>query len=322
MLQSEDQIIKKTGGIQKFIGWHGPMLTDSGGFQIFSLGYSFVAHEIKKTARASCKLLNNITEEGAILKSYVGGKQWIFSPEKSIDIQLNLGADLIISLDECTPFHVRKKYTYFSMYRTHKWGIRSLRALDAASYKNQALYGVIQGGIYKDLRNQSCDFINNRDFFGYAIGGSLGNSKMQMYDIVSFVMKNIDKKRPVHLLGVGGISDIFLCVKMGIDTFDCVQPTRLARHGRALIRKCKKEHINLFNTCYKEDDQSLSYKCPCITCFNYTRAYLHHLLKKKEILAQTLITIHNVTFMNLFLDDIRCGINYNSLEKVKKNWIY
>ena len=177
------------------------------------------------------KSLLKISEDGAMFKSYIDGKQWFLSPERSIEIQGKLGADLICVLDECTPFYVSKEYTELSMYRSSRWAIRSLNAFDKLPHQRQALYGIVQGGIHKDLREKSCNFINNKDFFGHAIGGSLGARKEQIYDIVSFTMKNLSPNRPVHLLGIGGVKDIFSGVKMGVDTFDCVHPTRLSRHG-------------------------------------------------------------------------------------------
>ena len=320
MLQPGAELIEKMGGLQKFTGWHAPMLTDSGGFQIFSLGHGSIAEEIKGKGQSKCKSLLKISEEGALFKSYLDGKKWFLSPEKSIEVQGKLGADLIVVLDECTPFHVEKEYTELSMHRSHRWAVRSLNAFDKLPHQRQALYGIIQGGVYADLRKESCDFVNNEDFFGHAIGGSLGANKEQMYDIVSLTMQHLSPNRPVHLLGVGGIGDIFSGVKMGIDTFDCVHPTRLGRHGGALIKRQQKEHINLLNARYKEDNQPIELDCPCTTCKTYTRAYLHHLLKAKEVLAQTLITIHNITFMNLLLQDIRKGIKHGTLEEIEQIW--
>ena len=320
MIQPGDLVVKKMGGLQKFMGWHGPMLTDSGGFQMFSLGCNSIKSEIKNKRKFLHKELMNISEDGALFKSSINGKKWLLSPEKSIEIQSNLGADLIITLDECTPFDVDKQYTEYSMQRSNRWAIRSLKTFDQLCTK-QALYAVIQGGVYQDLRQQSCHFVNDQDFFGHAIGGCLGKETNQMYEIVLSTIEYLALNRPIHLLGIGYVKDVFACVQMGIDTFDCVQPTRLARRGRALIKRQEKEYINLLNACYKEDISPIEYGCPCTTCKTYTRAYLHHLLKAKEILAQTLITVHNITFMNLLMIDIRQGIELNSLNKIKKMWL-
>ena len=322
MLQPGSNVVKRLGGLQEFTGWQGPMFTDSGGFQIFSLGHGSVAGEIKgKRATSTKKSLLKITEEGAIFRSYINGETYHLTPEKSIQVQHELGADLIVCFDECTPFHVDKTYTTQAMRRTHRWEKRSLDAFVALETDQQALYGIIQGGIYPDLRDESCDFVNTHPFFAHAVGGSLGANKNQMYDIVGYTLEKLCINRPVHLLGIGGIKDIFTGVKMGIDTFDCVHPTRLARHGGALVRRQEKEHINLFNAQYKENNTPIEDDCPCHTCTTYSTGYLHHLLKAKEFLAYTLISEHNITYMNRLMADIRQGIKENTLEHMEKRWL-
>ncbi|WP_338406365.1 MULTISPECIES: tRNA guanosine(34) transglycosylase Tgt [unclassified Wolbachia] len=328
MLQPGENTVAKLGGLHKMMGWNGPMLTDSGGYQIFSLGHGSVSEEIKGI-RKKQKTLIKINEDGAIFRSYINGKTYCLTPEKSIQIQQKLGADLILVLDECTPFHVSKEYTAKSMLMSHRWAERSLNEFEKNNNGKQALYGISQGGIYHDLRRESCDFINNLPFFGQAIGGSLGQSKEQMYDVVSFTMDHLKKDRPTHLLGIGGIVDIFHGVSLGIDTFDCVHPTRLARHGGALIKvknrdsissKCK-EHINLRNQQFELDNNPIESDCLCFTCRKHSRAYIHHLLKAKELLAYTLITIHNVFFMNKLMESIRQAILDDRLDQEKNNWI-
>ena len=329
LLQPGPEVLAKQGGLQKFTGWRGPMLTDSGGFQIFSLGHGSVAAEIKgrrMTGRA--KTLTKITEAGAEFKSYIDGRRHFLTPEKSIDVQRNLGADLIVVLDECTPFHVDREYTRKSMQMTHRWAVRSLNEFKRGDDGRQALYGISQGGVYPDLRQESCDFINSQDFFAHAIGGSLGADKSQMYDVVAQTMSLLRPDRPVHLLGIGGIRDIFVGVENGVDTFDCVHPTRLARHGGALVRPennpnhdSGREHINLRNKQFEFDDQPIEPDCSCSTCKTYTRGYIHHLLKARELLAYTLITAHNVNFMNRLLAAIRQAIHAATLEQEKKNWL-
>ncbi|WP_253299790.1 tRNA guanosine(34) transglycosylase Tgt [Wolbachia endosymbiont of Chironomus riparius] len=328
MLQPGEDTVAKLGGLHKMMGWNKPMLTDSGGYQIFSLGYGSVSDEIKGI-RNKQKTLIKINEDGAIFRSYINGKIYCLTPEKSIQIQQKLGADLIVVLDECTPFHVSKEYTEKSMLMSHKWAERSLNEFKKNDLGNQALYGITQGGIYQDLRKESCNFINNLPFFGQAIGGSLGQSKQQMYDVVSFTTEQLKKDRPTHLLGIGGIVDIFHGVSLGIDTFDCVHPTRLARHGGALIKiksrnsvsSRNKEHINLRNQRFMLDEGPIESDCLCFTCSRYSRAYIHHLLKAREILAHTLITIHNVFFMNKLMESIRQAILNDRLNQEKNNWI-
>lgn len=334
MLQPGEEVVAQFGGLHRFMGWPGPMLTDSGGFQIFSLGHGSVAAEIKGTRNTGRpQNLLRITEEGATFKSYLDGRRHLLTPERSIQIQHKLGADLIVVLDECTPFHVDKAYTEASMGLSHRWAHRSLaefHRLEASTH--QALYGIIQGGVYPDLRRVSADFVNSHPFFGHAIGGSLGASKAQMGEVVEMTMETLDRSRPVHLLGIGGISDIFMGVAQGIDTFDCVHPTRLARHGGALIQPHywetatesphhSREHINLYKACFRHDPQPLDARCPCATCRIYSRGYLHHLFKAGELLGITALTLHNVTTMNRLLAEIRAGLESDNLEAVKKRWL-
>lgn len=328
MLQPGAEVVAAAGGLHKFMGWQGPMLTDSGGFQIFSLGHGSVADEIKgKRQKSHARGLLKITEEGAKFKSYINGQTYLLTPERSIEIQHLLGPDFAVVLDECTPFHVDKRYTERSMHMSHRWALRSLQAFKHYDDGRQKLYGIVQGGIYEDLRRQSCDFVNQQDFFGHAVGGCLGSHKQQMYDVVSLTTELLCGDRPIHLLGIGGIQDIFNGVAQGIDTFDCVHPTRLARHGGALVRPpfqlegSKREHINLRNAPYQQDFTPIESDCDCYTCTNYTKGYLHHLLKAQELLAYTLITIHNVRYMNRLLEAIRLAIQEDRLEEEAKNWL-
>lgn len=328
MLQPGADVVHHFGGLQKFMGWHGPMLTDSGGFQIFSLGHGSVADEIKGRRRTVNKrTLLNISEEGATFRSYINGQTYHLTPEESIRIQHYLGADLIVVLDECTPFHVDKAYTEGSMERSHRWALRSLATHQALDNGTQKLYGIIQGGIYPDLRKISCDFVNNHPFFGHAIGGSLGADKAQMADIVALTMSYLSKDRPVHLLGIGGIQDIFEGVLHGVDTFDCVHPTRLARHGGALVKPWNRsehyitrEHLNLKNSQYKLDDSPIESDCNCLTCQHYSKGYLYHLFKTEVLLAFSLVAQHNAYFMNDLMKTIRVAIASGNLLELVKLW--
>ncbi len=322
MLQPGSSLVKKLGGLHKFCGWDGPMLTDSGGFQIFSLGYGSVADEIKGARRFNQRQSAvKISEEGALFKSYTDGKKHLLTPEKSIQVQRDLGPDLVVVFDECTPFHVSKEYTASSMRMSHRWALRSMTEFDRHNDGAQALYGIVQGGVYEDLRKESIDFINDQDFFGIAVGGSLGASKEQMYEVVQMVMPKLTPNRPVHLLGIGGIRDIFSGVRQGIDTFDCVHPTRIARHGGALVKKGEKEHINLMNAQFKDDPNPIEEGCPCEACQTYSRGYIHHLLKAKEILALQLITLHNITYMNRLMAAIRVALETDTLDEEEKRWL-
>ncbi len=324
MLQPGSEVVAMHGGLHAFMNWSGPMLTDSGGFQIFSLGHGSVAQEIKgKRQGTGARSLMKITEEGAHFRSYINGQKYVLTPERSIAIQQALGADLIVVLDECTPFHVSKAYTEESMALSHRWATRSLEAFQKGDTDRQRLYGIIQGGVYEDLRKMSCDYVNQQPFFGHAIGGSLGADKSQMFDVVSYTMSELDLSRPVHLLGIGGIIDIFKGVHCGIDTFDCVHPTRLARHGGALIQGGieGKEHLNVKRGIYKTDLTPLDSQCSCYTCRHYTKSYLHHLFKAGELLALQLLSIHNITYMNRLLEDIREAIQSSTLDDCQKKWL-
>ena len=328
MIRPGSEIVAKMGGLHKFMGWNGPILTDSGGFQIFSLGHGSVANEIKgRKNNFTQKTLLNISEEGALFRSYLDGKTHLLTPEQAIKIQRDLGADLILVLDECTPFHVEKEYTKQSMEMSHRWALRSLTEFKLGNNGAQALYGIVQGGVYQDLRSESCNFINDHPFFGQAIGGSLGQDSDQMHDVVSMTTSILNREKPTHLLGIGGINDIFSGVASGIDTFDCVHPTRLARHGGALVRppfssgNKLNHHINLTNAIFKLDEQAIEPDCHCLTCKNHSRGYLHHLLKARELLGYQLITIHNVTFMNRLMSSIRQAIKNNNLEKERQRWL-
>ncbi|MBI29627.1 MAG: Queuine tRNA-ribosyltransferase [Alphaproteobacteria bacterium MarineAlpha5_Bin11] len=330
MLQPGDETISNQGGLHNFMNWKGPILTDSGGFQLFSLGYGSVADEIKGKRNLSNrkKSLIKVTEEGAIFKSYLDGSKHLLSPEKSIKIQRNLGADLILVFDECTPYNITKSETAASMERSHRWSARSIEEFYTSNYYpsmkgvsgNQKLYGIIQGGIYEDLRNESIDFNLKNDFFGLAIGGSLGATKKEMYNVVKYTTNNLGEKFPIHLLGIGDPIDIWTLVKFGIDTFDCVMPTRIARHGVALTRENSKGKINLKNAKYKNDKNPLELGCKCNTCTNYYRSYIHHLFKSGEILGLQLISLHNIYFMNFMMQTIRDSIKNDNFENAKNDW--
>ena len=324
--------IKEMGGLQKATCWNGPMLTDSGGYQIFAMGHGSVSNEIKGKRDGWDPTLLKINEEGAIFKSYRDNSKKKITPEISIQIQNNLGADLILVFDECTPFHVSKEYTEESMHRSHRWATRSINEFKRLKIVDQALYGIIQGSIYNDLRSISIDFNNKQDYFGIAIGGSLGSDKQTMYKTIEYVMQNVVKNKPIHLLGIGGIADIFHGVRQGIDTFDCVHPTRLGRHGCALIKSeywlkeepniKPKECIDLKKSRFRNDIKTIDPNCKCETCTTgYSRMYLNYLFKQNESLAGTLITIHNMYYMNSLMESIREGIENNNLDEIEKEWL-
>jgi len=332
-LRPGENIIKKMGGLHKFMNWNGPIITDSGGFQVFSLGAGleegvgkiasiFPGEKFqdkklkiknkKQAQNAQYEIRNTngvkITENGVEFRSHIDGQKILLTPEKSIQIQKDLGADFILAFDECTSPLADYEYTKNSMERTHRWAIKSLRAfnskLSTLNHKQQ-IYGIIQGGAYRDLREDSAKFIGNMDFFGIAIGGSLGKSKKDMHNILDWTMPLLPEKKPRHLLGIGGIEDILEGVKRGVDTFDCVEPTRIARNGNLLI---KKGRLNILNARYRTDRNPIEKGCQCYTCQNHSRAYLRHLFWAKEMLGPRLATIHNLHFMMGLMKEIRESI--------------
>ncbi len=326
MLNPGGELIERMGGLHQFMGWNGPLLTDSGGYQVFSLGYGSVSSEIKRKNMGNReKTVRQISEEGVTFKSYIDGSIHTLTPEKSMQIQRQLGADFVVVFDECTPYNVDKSYTEKSLHLSHRWGERCVREFSRHDNGKQAMYGVIQGGVYKDLRKIAAEFVNAQPFFGHAVGGSLGAEKEQMYEVVAHTLPLLDASRPVHLLGIGGVGDIFEAVQHGVDTFDCVHPTRLARHGGALIPAAKtetnREHLVLSNQKYRYDERPIDETCLCETCKTYSRAYLRYLLSANEMLATQALTIHNVSYMNRLMAAIRLAIAEDRLKAEKEFWI-
>lgn len=312
------ELVEKMGGLHNFMQWHGPMMTDSGGFQIFSLGHGSVADEIKGRNKNINKSLLKITEEGARFKSYRDGRVLNLTPEDSIDIQRKLGADLIYQLDECTAFHNEKEYTYKSMERSHRWGDRSLAEFERGHDGKQALYGITQGGVYEEYRDISCAYVNDRPFFGQAVGGSLGGSEEQMREVVDMCMQRLREDRPTHLLGIGRFADVFSFVRMGIDTFDCVSPTRIARHGWALIKGNPEERINLRNARFSDDPEPLDPSLGIPASTDYSKAYIHHLMKSGEMLGMQIVAQHNVAAINRLMREVREAIKNGTLDELEK----
>ena len=308
--------IEKLGGIHKFINWNKPIITDSGGFQIFSLGNGYISDEIKGVRNRE-KNLVKIQEEGCYFKNPKNGNQMFLSAELSIKTQIQLGVDFVVAFDECTTSNAGYEYTKKSMERSHRWEKISLDYFNANKKNHQGLYGIIQGGIYEDLRIKSIDFVNNNDFFGICIGGSLGKTKEDMEKVVQFTAEKLEKNRPVHLLGIGFIEDIIKFAPY-VDTFDCVEPTRIARHGNAINPGAK---LNLKNSQYLLDSRPLYEGCTCLTCQKYSRAYIHYLIKAKEMSCVQLLVRHNIHMMNQLMIDVRNGIKKDNLEEVKAKWV-
>ncbi|MCB9981648.1 MAG: tRNA guanosine(34) transglycosylase Tgt [Rhodospirillales bacterium] len=323
MLQPGADLIEKMGGLHKFMNWNGPLLTDSGGFQVFSLGEGAMANEIKGKNHGKGhenKNLISITEEGCVFRSYVDGRKIKLTPESSMEIQRKLGADLLMQFDECTPYHVDKDYTARSMEMSMRWGDRCLAQFERHDNGAQGLYGIIQGGVHADLRRISAEYTADRPFFGTALGGCLGGSDEEMETVVAASLPYAHAERPVHFLGIGQIKDVFRFVHMGVDTFDCVIPTRLARHGSAFMQGVPGETINLKNAKYREDNTPLDERNAVSASCNYSKAYIHHLLKAGEILGMQILAQHNVATINRLMREIRTAIRSGTLDKLEKEW--
>lgn len=322
MLQPGADLVEKMGGLQKFSGWNGPMLTDSGGFQVFSLGEGTMANEIKGRKKGhDNKNLLEITEQGAVFRSYIDGQKINLTPEYAMDIQRKLGADLLMQFDECTPYHVEKDYTARSMEMSMRWGDRCLKRFSDYDDGRQAVYGIVQGGVYEDLRRISAQYTADRPFFGTAVGGCLGGTEEEMFNSACWSLEESDRSRPVHFLGIGRIRDVLTFVPLGIDTFDCVIPTRLARHGVAFVKGEPKETINLMNARYRHDPEPLDghINLPCSNYFS--KAYIHHLLKSGEILGMQIIAQHNVATINMLMREIRAALKNGTYNELQKIWL-
>lgn len=290
-LRPGDELVRDLGGLHKFMQWQRPMLTDSGGFQVFSLAQT-----------------RKIDDDGGTFKSHIDGSTHRFTPEKSIAIQENLGADIIMAFDECSDPNDHA-YTKLAMERTHRWAERSL---EAKTRHDQALFGIIQGGVQADLRANSAKFIASLDTPGIAIGGlSVGETKEEMHHMLDVVTPLLPENKPRYLMGVGTPEDLINGVARGVDMFDCVLPTRLARHHSAFAAEGR---LNLMNAAFSRDERPIDAMCDCYTCKTFTRAYIRHLIVAKEFLAATLISIHNLRALIRLMEQIRAYIADGTFE--------
>lgn len=354
-LEPGEKIIKKCGGLHEFMNWCGPIMTDSGGFQAFSLGVAFGSklskfigsdsvseEEIEEAFKEENDKKAKITEDGVEFRSVIDGSKHFFTPEKSMQIQRDLGADIIFAFDECTSPHASKKYLREAMERTHRWAERCIienkkhqeksscsespRVALASSTRLssqdffpdvfQSLFGIVQGGRHEDLRKESAKIISGIDFDGFGIGGSF--VKEDMATAVKWVNEILPEEKPRHLLGVGEPIDLILGVENGCDTFDCVAPTRMARNGTLYTKNGK---INILNSKFKNQMSKVEEDCQCYTCKNYTAAYISHLFRSKEMLAATLASIHNIYFLNNLMSEIRKSILESNFFEFKKEFL-
>jgi len=340
-LEPGQEILKQAGGIHKFMNWHGPTITDSGGFQVFSLGAAF-GYSISKITRGNedeimlpfeqevveGKKRSNagkarIDENGVMFRSHIDGSAHYFTPEKAIEIQHDIGADIIFAFDECTSPFEGEHYQKRSLDRTHRWAKRCLEYHKSKVNSNdQALYAVVQGGRYENLRKESAQFLaemktlSGSGFDGFGIGGSF--AKEDMHSGVLWTNQNLPKEKPRHLLGIGEVEDLFMGVENGCDTFDCVAATRIARNAQVYTKSGK---INLMNEKFKNDFGVIDEGCDCYTCQNFTRSYLSHLFRGKEMLGATLATIHNLRFIVRLVDQMREHLLTDSFEEFRDDFL-
>lgn len=335
-LQPGEEVVASAGGMGKFMNWHGPTMTDSGGFQAFSLGAAYGKNITKFVKSGDGPILLNeriekgdlengesamkiakVDPNGVMFKSIIDGSVHYFTPEKSIDIQHKLGADMIFAFDECTSPNEPFNYQREALDRTHRWAKQSLdfHKSKKEQSEEQALFGIVQGGRHEDLRKESAKILSEMDFDGYGIGGSF--AKEDMSKAVEWVNEILPEDKPRHLLGIGEPLDLFGAVENGCDLFDCVAPTRNGRTGTLYTEYGK---INIGNAKYKDDFKAIDDRCECYTCKNYSRAYINHLFKAKEMLAATLSSIHNLYFLNNIVTKMRQAIIEDRFAEYKKEF--
>lgn len=324
-LKPGEEAVKKTGGLHKFMNWPRPLMTDSGGFQVFSLGFGkdFGIQKVIRGKREENVVhgqqprLLKITDAGVEFTSFIDGRKIFLNPKISIGIQQKLGADIMFAFDECPPPNANYEYVKKSMERTHKWAVESLNATcdmrhgKSLKDKNkQALFGIVQGGRYKDLRQESAKFIGSLPFDGFGVGGEFGESKNQMVKMINWVLDVLPREKPAHLLGIGHPEDIVKVIKAGVDTFDCVVPTRYARHGIAFTSAGR---LDMSKQNFLRDRKPLDKKCDCEICAKYSRSYLAHLFRAREINGLRFLTMHNLFYFHEMVRKIR--------EEIKKGRI-
>jgi queuine tRNA-ribosyltransferase len=358
MLQPGAATVEKLGGLHKMMQWDGPLLTDSGGYQVFSMAWGGISEEIQGLSDSGAKGLRGknknpstpesfspsapqppgselkgggrgsrpntvlaIDEDGVTFRSYLDGQRIRMTPESAMLLQRKLGADLVMAFDECTAFGASRDYTEKALARSNRWGLRSLEAFTKLNRDGrQALYGIVQGAHYRELREAAMQAITRENYFGTAIGGSFGASKADLYAILEWCRPLHKRERPVHLLGVGDIGDIFKGVRAGVDTFDCVQPTRLARHGQALMPGEPGGRINFRNARFREDTAPLDPEKHHAETAVFSRGYLHHLVKAGEMLGVQILAEHNIAVMTRLMREIRAAIAAGKLDAVEARW--
>ena len=320
LLSPGPERIANLGGLHRFMGWERPIITDSGGFQVFSLAHGTVADEIKgrRGQQAGKQHVLEISEQGVRFRSYIDGVVHMLSPERSMEVQAQLGSDIALVFDECTPYHADRDYTTRSAERTHRWLDRCLDWHEEHGPARQAVFGIVQGGVHDDLRHESAQRIAAAGVDGIAIGGTLGKEKAQMYAVLDTTLPHLPDAAPRHLLGIGEPDDLLEGIARGIDSFDCAVPTRLARHGMALAPEPDQRfRFNIRNAVWAEDERPLVEGCPCVACREHTRAYVHYLSRAEELTGARLLTVHNLTYCEQLVGSARAAIGDGSFDSYR-----
>ncbi|HEX9967063.1 MAG TPA: tRNA guanosine(34) transglycosylase Tgt [Solirubrobacterales bacterium] len=303
--------IAAAGGLHGFMGWDGALITDSGGFQVFSLAHGGVADEVKGSGRpgGGHGSVVSIGEEGVRFRSYRDGRALFLSPEISMEVQAKLGSDIALVFDECTPYHADRDYTARSMERTHRWLDRCLGWHAANGPERQAVFGIVQGGVHEDLRGESAQAVSEAGVDGLAIGGTLGRDKEEMLGVLELTAPLLPEEAPKHLLGIGDVDDLLTGIGLGLDIFDCAIPTRLARHGTALVPDpANRFRLDLRKAGWEGDREPIAAGCPCPACMDHDRDYLSYLSRAEELTAVRLLCLHNLTFMRHLVGGAREAI--------------
>jgi queuine tRNA-ribosyltransferase len=305
-----EELISRRGGLHRFMGWERPIITDSGGFQVFSLAHGGVADEIKgRRGSVAGGAKVEISEDGVAFRSLLDGSDRFLGPEESMGIQAALGSDIALAFDECTPAHADRDYTARSTERTLRWLDRCLDWQERDGPVDQAVFGIVQGGVHEDLRRLSAEGTCAAAIDGVAIGGTLGRDKEEMHGVLAFTAPLLPDEAPRHLLGIGEVDDLLAGIGLGIDLFDCAVPTRLARHGTALAPEPgSRFRLDLTKSAYAEDDSPVAEGCRCEGCTRHSRAYLHYLARNKDLTGTRLLTLHNLTYMEQLVDGAREAI--------------
>jgi queuine tRNA-ribosyltransferase len=314
--------IAAAGGLHGFMGWERALITDSGGFQVFSLAHGGVANEVKGSGRSGGEHGSEvkISEEGARFRSYRDGAELFISPEVSMRVQAALGSDIALVFDECTPFHADREYTARSTERTHRWLERCLEWHGREGPERQAVFGIVQGGVHEDLRRESAQAISEADVDGIAIGGTLGRDKAEMRDVLALTAPLLPEAAPKHLLGIGEVDDLLGGIALGLDVFDCAVPTRLARHGVALAPDPEKRwRLDLRKAGWVGNREPLVEGCPCPACRHHDRDYISYLSRAEELTAVRLIVLHNLTYMRELTRHARTAIEQGNFETYRSS---